>query len=190
MMRDRQLTIHRRRFLATAAALVMMVGAGMWLVVGGGDEKPGPSRFAELLVSDFEHFLEEGSRVQFASTDAQAVADWLRERTALAVVLPVSAGSRAQLVGCRKCKIAGQPAAFAIYEMDRNPVSLVAVAADGQDLEGMQEVRRDDATCWIDDCRGHAVVACRVGELVYAAVSILSEKELLSWMTETKREGR
>ncbi|UCC32583.1 MAG: zf-HC2 domain-containing protein [Phycisphaerales bacterium] len=187
--RRRLLPFRWHRWLATAAALAIVVGAGTWLVIGGGDPRPGPSRFAELVVSDFEHFLDGGSRVELASADSRAVADWLRDKTTLAVVLPVPAAPVSRLVGCRKCKIDDRPAAFAIYDVNGIPVSLVAFAVERGDFDGMNEVRRGGLTYWVDHCRGHAVVAYRRGQLVYAAVSTLPEQDLLSWMMTEEHES-
>ncbi len=170
------------RHLATAAAILLMVGVGVWLALDrGGDGRDTP-RFTRLLVNDFEHFLEEGSRVQYGSAQSQKVADWLCEQTALAVVLPTPSDARYELIGGRKCKIDERPAAFAIYDMIGSPVSLVAVSSQPGLLNGMREVRHGDATHWMDQWKGHTVVACQRDGLVYAAVSELPEEELLCLM--------
>ncbi len=174
--RDRR--FYLGRILAAAAAVVFLVGAGAWFVLKDHFGSSTLRGFADLVVADFEHFLEEGKVVQIESADREAVGDWLRRQTALAVALPAPVDLRCKLIGGRKCKIDGRPAAFAVYDMNGAPVSLVAIAGEHVRLEGMTEVRYDGATLWVDHCRGHTVVAYRRGSLLYAVVSQLSEEEI------------
>jgi hypothetical protein len=69
------------------------------------------------------------------------------------------------------------------------PASLLAIAAERDDFEGMKEVHHGGATHWVGHCRGYTVVACRRDELVYAAVSRLVEEELLCLMTGASHES-
>ena len=179
--------ISRRWPLAAAAALTIAVGA--WLAIGGGTEVDGGHGFVDLLVSDFEHFLDEGSRVQIASSDPDTIAAWLRERTTLAVILPMSPGQGTRLIGGRKCKIDGRPAAFTAYEVNGVPTSYVVAAGEHVSLDGMLEVRRDGSAYWVDHCRGYTVVACRRDKLVYAVVSKSGEAELVSLMMDAVHES-
>jgi anti-sigma factor RsiW len=177
------------RAVAAAAALAFLVGVGGWLLING--ERAGGSKGAlsDLLVADFEHFLEEGAVVQLGSTDRETVAEWLQAKTAVAVVLPPLLDRGCYLVGGRKCKIAGKPAAFAVYDLDGTPASLVALAADGTDLGGMRLVEREGATHWVDHRGGYTIVACRRDGLVYAAVSRLPEERLLCLMSGAVHES-
>jgi anti-sigma factor RsiW len=78
---------HWGRLLA-AAALALAVGASLWLALKDRPADSGVASLTDLVVADFEHFLEKGQPVQIESTDSDAVSVWLRERTAVAVVLP------------------------------------------------------------------------------------------------------
>lgn len=181
-----------RRFgwrYATAAAILLAVGAASWNLMVPRSSSVVAERFADLVVRDLEHFLEEGKPLQFASADPAKVASWLLTATSLSVVLPRTGSCSYELLGGRKCKIAGRPAAFAMYDANGTPVSLVAVAETEAMLEGMTEVRRADGQHWVERCKGHTVVACRRGSLVYAAASTLPEEDLLCLMTETIHEG-
>lgn len=179
--------VSRQWPLAAAAALT--IAFGVWLAIRGGTEVDGRHGFSDLLVSDFEHFLDEGSRVQIASSDRDTVTEWLRERTTLAVVLPILPGQRMRLVGGRKCKIDGRLAAFTAYDVNGVPASFVAAAGEHVNLDGMTKVRRYGAAYWVDHCRGYTVVACRRDKLVYAVVSKSGEAELVSLMMDAVHES-
>ncbi len=187
--------IQRRPLLAAAAILTLVVGAGLWFglrVPTGGQAASGTrgrARFADLLVADFDHFLDDGGSVKIASEQHETVADWLRGQTALAVVLPVSKDPRCRLIGGRKCKIDGRPAAFAVYDMNGVSASLVAMATEHVDLGDMKEVRRGGVTYWVDHCKGYTIVARRRGNLMYAAVSTLLEDQLLCLVTDAAHES-
>ncbi len=174
---------------AAAAAIVLAVGAGSWFLIPRSPDAHGPSRFADLVVGDLEHFLEEGRPLQIASADPVEVASWLYAKTELPVSLPALHDCPFELHGGRKCKIDGRPAAFAIYDADGTPVSLVVVAETANMLDGMTRVRQAGRFHWVERCKGHTVLARRRGSLVYAATSTLSERDLLCLMTETIHEG-
>ncbi len=180
--------------LASAAVVLVAVGGALWFAVGRGSPdhaSPGHGdlSFVDALVKDFRHFLNEGQPLQVRSDDRSRVSRWLADQTQLAVYLPSLPDERARLVGGRKCKIAGRPAAFAVYDLEGAPASLVVLAADENELAGMQRVRHADGIHWVDRCRGHTVVACRRGKLIYAAVSKLSEEKLLTLVEDTQHEG-
>ena len=182
-------TIFGRRMLATAAAVLLVVGAGLWFGLGDGGAGRDAPRFVDLAVGDFTHFLEKGSPLQIASSDDREVAEWLTRQTGIALVLPIPADARCKLIGGRKCKIEGRPAAFAVYEMGGVPASLLVVAAQGTELEGMERVLHRGRIHWVDRCRGYTVVACLGDGLVYAAVSTLGQDELHCLMAEGPDES-
>ncbi|GJQ25985.1 MAG: hypothetical protein HBSAPP02_10170 [Phycisphaerae bacterium] len=142
------------------------------------------SALVDLLVTDFNHFLSEGRLVQIASADRGEVSQWLRGKTGLEVSLPATTGVHCKLIGARKCKLNGQSAAFASYEMDANPACLVVLAGDTSSLGKMERVSHDGRTYWVDRCKGHSVVACLRNNLIYAAVSRTEKDELIHFMSE------
>ena len=182
-------THYRARTLAWAAVLIGALGVSVWYVVSRDRSAPHGSGFAGMLVADFEHFLDAGGQVQLASADRLAVSDWLVDQTSLNVQLPAPQDPKCKLLGGRKCKIAGKPAAFAAYEMDGVLASLVVVPATPAVLEGMEHVQRDGGSHWISRLRGHTVVASRRDGKVYAAVSTLPVGELLCLMKDVNHEG-
>jgi len=173
--------LRRRVGVALAAAALVALGLFGWQRFNVG-ERASPGGFAKWMVEDFQHFIDEGSEVQFASADQHAVSQWLLQKTTLAVNVPGPADREIELRGGRKCKLNGTPVAFAAYAIDGAPASLVALPDDGNVLNSMQSVRLNGHMHWVDHCNGHTVVACRRGELVYAAVGQLSEEQLLRLM--------
>ncbi len=154
-------------FAVAAAAVLAIV---TWFFVAPGRLAEDHPALARLLVQDFDHFISEGRPLQVASADRAEVTDWLRDRTGLSVSLPAT-GGRCKLIGGRKCKLNGRPAAFACYEMNGAAASLVALAGTPEDVRGMERVASDGRTYWQDRCGGHSVVAVERDGLIYAAVS-------------------
>lgn len=172
--------LHSRRavVLAGAAAAVIGIGVGLWNTVKTVDNELTSRQISELAVSDFEHFLEEGGVLQVESSDRDVVETWLYEKTALAVVLPVPVAPGWKLAGGRKCKFHGQPAAFAVFEVNGVPASLVAVSADLVSADSWNQAIRSGKSYMLDYCRGHTIVSYRHGGLLYSAVSTLPHEEL------------
>lgn len=167
-------------WLLGLAAAVLVLTFGGWFA-SRDDHKPESSqRFPDLMVADFEHFLETGKSLQLQSSDPTETSAWLLDRTKVAAALPVMQHGRCKLLGARSCKVSGRPAAFAFYEIEGQPASLVAINGSDADLHQMRMVTADGRTHWIDRCRGHTVVACVVDGVVRAAVGRVSEQELLS----------
>ena len=189
--------------LLAAAASILIVFVSIWVIVPRSAPEGSGERFAIMVVDDFQHFLDKGQELQVESVDRAAVTDWLRARTSLEVILPTLDGSGCHLLGGRKCKFEGQAAAFAVYEVDGVPASLVAVGDENWNLEGMTRVDRAprpdagtttevgvvDRTYWVDSCKGHTVVAWKLGGLTYAAVSTVSTDKLLHLMAGMLHEG-
>lgn len=178
---------HWRRLASVAA--VVLVGVSMsWFFLHRQSDAHGAFHLADVVVDDFRHFLKEGKTLQITSADRRSVSKWLTDKTRLAVMLP-SPDPRFRLVGARKCDIAGRLAAFAMYDVEGTPASLIVMPADEAELAGMDRVVHPEGTHWVDRCRGHTVVACRRGPLIYAAVAALSEDKLLGLMDRTQYEG-
>lgn len=175
-----------RRALVAGIAAALVMAPVLWFAFSGASSGAANGRLVDLFVADFEHFLEEGKQLQIESSDRRAVAEWLGRKTALAVVLPVSTDPRCKLMGGRKCKIQSRPAAFAVYEMDGVPASLVVVNGKPGELEGMERVVHKGQTHWVGQRRGHTVMACVRDQLVYAAVSTLPAEKLRCLMANVE----
>ncbi len=183
------LRLHLRGLVLTTAAAMLVFGAVAWLWPSPDAGSTKVDSFADLVVADFQHFVSDGLSVQFASAEPDAVGDWLLINTGLAVSMPAGTTADCRLIGARKCTIAGSPTAFAMYSIGGVPASLVAADAAGLEMAGMKKVDRDGRPHWLDRCKGHTVIACRRGDLVYAAVSTLPEEQLACLMMEPTHEG-
>jgi anti-sigma factor RsiW len=179
-------TRRRKRWLVPLSAVSVLGIAAASLLVWSA-RGTHPPRFVDLLVDDFEHFQEKGRPLQIASSEPDVVSEWLARQTALAVTLPPVHEAGGKLLGARKCKINGKPAAFAVYELKDTIASLVVLPASENDLKPMTRVQKGERVHWLDRCRGHTVLACRRGALVYAAVSSLPEERLLCLMPSPPR---
>ena len=168
--------------LATGGAIAAALLLAVTLFVANRPREVERVPFVDAVVDDFDHFITEAKSLQIVSADAKDVSDWLRDRTALAVSVPLVDSAMGTLLGGRKCKINGVPAAFAIYRIGDEMVSVVALRGSDEALARMKRIDRDGHTHWIDHCRDHTVLACRRGELIYAIVSRLPEESLFPLM--------
>lgn len=162
-----------------AAALVFAV---TFLVARREHAETRSAALVDALVDDFERFVSEAKPLQIVSKDATAVSEWLRDRTALAVSFPIVNPAIGSLAGGRKCKINGTTAAFAVYRVGGELASVVALRESDEALARMKRIDRNGHTHWVGYCRGHTVLACRRGELIYAIVSRLTEASLFPLM--------
>ena len=176
------------KFVGIAAAAAVIVT--LWTATRDvSPPRPRAGSFADLVVQDYRHFVEEGKMVQLASADAAEVSAWLRGQTGLEVSIAAMTGQRCKLVGARKCKLAGQPAAFALYDVEGTAVSLVATDAAVVDMGTMKRADSHGDEVWVDRCKGHTVVAKRQGKLVYAAVSTLPQNDLIHLIESVVHES-
>ncbi len=171
---------------ALAAALFGAVTLSAWSLKGILDKGP---QLADLLVADLEHFIEEGSVVEVSSSDPKTVTAWLRAKTALAVALPEIPQAVGTLMGGRKCTIDGNPAAFAIYDVNGQPVSFVVWKPNNASVERMQRFNMDGASYLFESRRGFSVIAHTRGDLIYAAVSPLSKEATLKFVSSVPNES-
>lgn len=173
-----------RRFwkLGTAGGFAAALLFAASLFVANSGRQPQGVSLADALVDDFDHFVTESKPLHIVSTDPAEVSEWLRDRTALAVAVPVVDPAVGALVGGRKCKINGKSAAFAVYRVGNELASVVALQESEEALSPMKRVERNGHTHWIDHCRGHTVLACRRGDLIYAVISRLTEDSLSALM--------
>ena len=173
----------KRRWLVPLGGIAVL---GFAIALFLGSPRGSSKHFVDLLVADFEHFQERGRLLQVSSSQPDVVSDWLAKQTALPVRLPVIHEMDGRLLGARKCKIDGKPAAFAVYELKNALASLVVMPGSDHDLETMERVQDGAHIHWVDRCKGHTVLACKRGALVYAAVSTLPEGALRPLMIDAE----
>lgn len=175
------------RWVAVLSAAAVI---GFAVIVGflwRGEAGHRPNQFVDLLIADFEHFQEKGQPLQIASSDPIEVSNWVADQTAFQVTLPALTDAHGKLLGARKCTIDGKPAALAAYDLHGSLASLVIMPGANPDIDNMERVEHQGHSHWVDRCKGHTVVACKRGALVYAAVSTLPEDRLLALMTNSER---
>ncbi len=187
--RSRFTKFGRPAALAASIVFIVIAGSATWLTLRDGWDRQRPNRFAEAVVADFEHFLSEGRTLQLVSSDRDTVSAWLRRQTGLDIREPLPQGPHCRLVGARKCKLVGGVAAFAVYEMNGQTASLIVVDRSRADLDGMEQFDHEGKTHWVDRCKGHTVVACPRGDVVYAAVAALPQHELMRLMSGAEHES-
>jgi len=124
------------KFGAAGAIAATFLFAASFFVANPARQTQGVS-LADTLVDDFDHFVTESKPLQIVSADAKEVSEWLRDRTALAVRVPSVDPAKALLVGGRKCKINGRPAAFAVYRLGNELASVVALQGSDESLARM-----------------------------------------------------
>lgn len=185
LMQSRMSGLRRAMIAITSSAAVLLLGVAAW----HWSRPTAQNQFADWVVADYQHFVDAGQHVQYASSDATAVSQWLRAKTGLEVSLPLDGGGGCRLVGARKCSFEDRPAAFSVYEISGDTASLLVLSAVGLDLEQFARVDHDGRVHWVDRCKGYTVVACKRGDLLYAAVSRLPEPELLCLMSGAEHEG-
>ena len=169
--------------------LVFVVATATWFGIRDRAGQAPVRLFADLLVSDFEHFIADGAPLQLASADPALVRRWLGDETGLNIPEPLPFGPHCRLIGARRCTLNGRAAAFALYEMGGQPASLVVVERDTAGLTQMESIGQGEGKHWVDRCKGHTVVICPRGEVVYAAVSKLPEQELIRLMSGGEHES-
>lgn len=195
LLRDvaREIPRWRRRLrfrpfaMATAGvAAALCIVTGLWLATKGETRH----KFASLLATDYQKFLDHGGQVEFASTDPASASAWLRDQLGMTVSLSSLDGASRKLVGVRKCKLGGVPTAFVAYEIEGTPAVLAVLNGERLDMSGMRRVERDGRTRW--ECREgeYTIVACRRDDLVYAAISTLSGDPLLALVRAGEHGGK
>lgn len=179
----------RRRPLTLAVVVGIAIVATLLAVRFKTTRGDSANLFAQEIVADFAHFIREGKSLEVNSDDPAVVADWLSRETALTINLPTPSEIGCRLVGARKCQIAGRNAAFALYEMNGVPASLVIMTGKEDELRGMRQRMEQGLQHWTWRGDDHTVMACPRDGLLYAAVSTLPEDQLLCLMTGANHEG-
>lgn len=180
MRGSRRIRLSRPAMLAASVAAGFCILAGAWWGFegrGGADSSHG---FPDLLIADFEDFVQQGKPVQLASADPRRVSAWLADQLGTEVPLPSSGRALGNLIGARSCRVGDEPAVLVSYEIKGAPVALVITKDKQIDLDGMQRAPDGKRGHWVHRCKGRTVVACARNKLIYAAVSSLPADPLLA----------
>ncbi|MBI1951117.1 MAG: hypothetical protein HYS34_07120 [Acidobacteria bacterium] len=166
--------------LLAAASLLAVAAFALLAPVRGAAEA---RRTVAAVAADHLEYAA-GGPMELASSSPAEVADWLRARTRLAVSVPVPPG--ATVLGARRCRLRGRPAALVSYRLHDteggargSAASLFVFQSAGEGWSSMETLaaRRPKRICRAHD-RGLNVLVWEDRGLTYAFVTEIPEPEL------------
>lgn len=175
---------HRRPLTIAAgvAAIAALAGSGVWY--GLRDGRRLAERTVAQVAEDYFEFASRSDRVEIATGVRAEVESWLQDRVGLAVSVPALAG--AEILGARRCSLAGRPTALVFYRLHAAAAepalaSLFVFQGAGEDWRGMQSFE-GSARMPIhrDHHRGVSVLVWQRLGLTYALVSPFDDEQLAS----------
>jgi anti-sigma factor RsiW len=171
-------TRSRRRgvpaWAAVAAALAL--GAALGALVAPFRGAGSASRRDDGLVTAHVRALATGPLVEVASSDRHAVKPWFAGRVDFSPKVRDLTPEGFPLAGGRVDRIAGRPVAVLVYGHGRHKLDLfVEVAATPSPAVTMSTVRGIQIARWTE------------GDLAYAAVSDMEEREILAFVDLVRR---
>jgi anti-sigma factor RsiW len=155
--------------LAAAAAVVALV---VWPAL-----RPAPSLIGELVDKHIA-YAQLDRPAELTTSDPRVVAEWLRERAGLRVVVPDFSAAGIRLVGARIAHARERKAAYLLYEKGHTLLSVFMLPSDRQELRGRAMAYRGQdyiAAEW----KGHRTVAWKDNQTVFGLVSSLDYEALL-----------
>ena len=171
------------RAIAVGAAALMLVIAGL-ILLGPVDGTAEARRTVAALTTDHMEYAT-GGPMELVSPSPAEVAEWLRTRTRLAVTVPAPPG--ATVLGARRCRLRGRPAALVSYHLagsggdaGGSAASLFVFRSAGEEWSSMETLaeRRPKRICRAHDS-GLSVLVWEERGLTYAFVTEIPEPELM-----------
>lgn len=163
----------RRPFWLAAAAAAAAVLFAVWI-----GRPAGPAPLALELVAQHMSVARLPEPVEFASSDAGAVAGWFQGRAPYRVAVPDYSRSGIRLLGGRVTDLSDRRAAFIVYEKNRRTISLFTFPRYGEGFARATAVKRDGRTFYTQEARGYQVLLWEEREMAYALVADLGWDEL------------
>ncbi|MGH7743774.1 MAG: hypothetical protein ACREQC_18275 [Candidatus Binataceae bacterium] len=161
---------HFRRWIAAAAVLVLLSGAGAALLWRNHARSLSPQRLAQEFVADHLHYLP--GREQLVSSSPEQVEGWFRGRVEFAVHVPDVPG--AALEDARVCDISGRKAALLHYR--RNPGDALISVFVAEEPKAFEQ--RNKPVALQTSTQGvNSTLWCHRG-LVYDVVAALDDSSL------------
>jgi anti-sigma factor RsiW len=174
----------RRSWKAVAVgAAASLLAVAAFILIGTVDGTAEARRTVAALAADHMEYAA-GGPMELASSSPAEVAEWLRARTRLAVTVPVPPG--AQILGARRCRLRGRPAALVSYRLPPSgadaagsTASLFVFRSAGEEWSSMETLaeHRPKRICRAHD-RGLSVLVWEERGLTYAFVTEIPEAEL------------
>jgi anti-sigma factor RsiW len=182
--RERKLAVKRpgaswvreeRNKVIAAAAVVILLAAGIAMWLSSGSRPNGEQRLAGMLVDDHAH--TPAGLAEVVSSDHKAVESWFEGKIDFSFHLPPA--DDASLVGGKLCNLRGKHAALIFY---RHPVSRVSLfVLDGSDVDLPRDhiIPLDRRACVLDTMKGYNVVMWKERGVLYSLVSDVGGADLL-----------
>ncbi len=163
----------RRPFWLAASAAAAAVLFAVWV-----GRPVGPAPLTLELVAQHMSVARLPEPVQFASSDAGAVAGWFQGRAPYRVAVPDYSRTGIRLLGGRVTDLSDRRAAFIVYEKNRRTISLFTFPRYGEGFARATAVKRDGRTFYTQEARGYQVLLWEEREMAYALVADLGWDEL------------
>ncbi len=193
---DEKKRSHRRRSVsmlagfAAAAGLVAVVWAGLWpLMAGRGGDLPDIPPLEEQVVEN----VVKNPPLELQRADASEVSECFRGKVAFAVEPPdLSGGGQAELVGARLYNVGDSDAAYIVYDVGGQLVTMQMFEA-GRDalseLPGAQKVARLPTKNggYVTTTRGYTVGVFTSRGVTYSLTSADMDERAMATLIEKMR---
>jgi hypothetical protein len=176
----------RRSWRAVAVGVAAsLLAVAAFILLGPVDGTAEARRTVAALAADHMEYAA-GEPMELVSSSPAEIVRWLRARTRLAVTLPVPPG--ATLLGARRCRLRGRPAALVSYRLPGSgtdaggsAASLFVFRSAREEWSSMETLaeRRPKRICRAHDS-GLSVLIWQERGLTYAFVTEIPEPDLLA----------
>ena len=171
----------RRRAFALAAAITVVILAGLWIASGREPKPNPPSEFAMMAVDTHIRHLRGQLPFEIASSSPEAISGWFAGKVPFSVKLPTYQESSGQdklysLEGARLVGFKNDYAAYVAYQMSKRPISLVVTSDTVATPSGGEGIVSNGLTFHYDSIDGLKVISWSDKGLTYALVSDLEER--------------
>jgi anti-sigma factor RsiW len=168
---------------AAAAAIAMLVFAGVWLTITKRREPTGPhpSEFALMAADTHLRHMRGQLPLEINSAAPQQISSWFHDKLPFSVQLPnyqeLSGQKKLyELEGARLVGYKNDYAAYVAYQMSARPISLVITSDGVATPSGGEEIAAKGLKFHYDSINGLKVITWSDRGLTYALVSDLEER--------------
>ncbi|HSF24631.1 MAG TPA: zf-HC2 domain-containing protein [Blastocatellia bacterium] len=171
----------RRGAFALAAAITVVILAGLWITSGREPKPNPPSEFAMMAVDTHVRHLRGQLPFEIASSSPEAISGWFAGKVPFGVKLPTYQESSGQdklysLEGARLVGFKNDYAAYVAYQMSKRPISLVVTSDTVATPSGGEGIVSNGLMFHYDSIDGLKVISWSDKGLTYALVSDLEER--------------
>jgi len=167
-----------------AAALILGMTAGVWLIVKSDKQERLPnsaSAFALMAADTHQRHLRGQLPLEISSDAPEQISEWFSGKVPFNVKLPNYQEASGQeklykLEGARLVGYKDDYAAYVAYQMQRRPISLVVTSDIVAQPSGGEEIAAQGLTFHYNSIQGLKVITWSDRGLTYALVSDLEER--------------